>query len=658
MRVLPKLLFLCFLGISPSCFSSNIWEAGELTYPNNETEISAFINTSGNTQLQAVLCAKDSTNAYRFTLLLPNKLDSDSVIKVTIKTDELEVEAYAEVSGNSLDIQIDENLMLSIPDSSKLTLSFDKEDAAYLGIPSSIDVNMHGADMTIRNVASECTALCLDNGFKCNYPLLSSLLWPRDKYRDVSVDDVDDLCSSMIVPGYYKFTPTKSCKLALDRFYKKEGEGPLSYVHKLFKDKNSAFQQYVKSWNEAVALCPYSALDLPVTASDKEWYLILYSLIGKNPVREFPSSYYAVKKYTADPTTLIYDIDNRYEMELLKYSSVLFRRVKGSVSAVNAVEKALKVWSDFYRQLGSALPSIQQAQAIRPVVYREMMLRVWNLAGKPMGLKILPKNLFKQGTNGRPVTKEPLERQCSFFEGSGGDQFYFASEECIKGFNDYMRTSPLNSKLYKDVVKSWNEFSSNWAASQFYTDGIDDAVGEHPQANLALTIMSLFKLYGFGDYFLVRECISSRDADICEYELHKAYSTYSKEYNYRLDSISNVSEKDGKKLNELNELWLNYYHNLELYMKDLVHRNIVPMWRAEFAMAMACIIQTSAILNFPYDREELPDLSKDDSDDEIVTTNSQGKKLTFEQDHYSDPDGLDENQDDIDVIDEDVIIPE
>lgn len=654
MRFLSYLSFLLLAGSVQVSQAANIWEAGELTYPNNETEISAFINTEGNTQLQAVLCTKDSTNSYRFTLLLPEKLDSDSVIKVIIKTDDNEVEAYAEVSGNSMDIQIDESLMLSIPDSTKMTLSFDKDDADYLKIPAAIEVNMHGADMTIRNVASECTALCLGNGFKCNYPLLSSLLWPRDQYRNVQIDDIDDLCTTAVMPGYFKFTPTKSCKLALDRFYKKEGVGPLSYVYKIFKDKNSIFQQYVKNWNEAVALCPYSALDLPVTASDKEWYLILYSLVGKNHIREFPSSYYSVKKYTDDPTTLIYDIDNRYEMELLKYSSVLYRRVKGSVSAVNAVEKALKTWQDFYRQLVSALPSIHQAQAVRPVVYREMMLRVWNLAGKPTGLKILPENMFRQGTNGRPVTTEPLETQCSFFEGSGGDQFFFASEDCIKGFNDYMRTSPLNSKLYQNVVDSWNKFASNWAASQFYTDGIDDAVGEHPQANLALTIMSLFKLYGFGDYFLLRECISSRDADICGYEQHKAYSTYTKEFNNRLDSITNASDKDGSKLNALNELWLDYYHNLEEYLKDLVQRNIIPLWRAEFAKAIACVVQTNAILNFPYDREEFPQLS---DDEEFEGTDSAGKRFTLEQNKLTTPDVIEPDQDE-DVIDDDIIIPE
>ena len=167
-------------------------------------------------------------------------------------------------------------------------------------------------------------------------------------------------------------------------------------------------------------------------------------------------------------------------------------------------------------------------------------------------------------------------------------------------------------------------------------------------------MMSLFKIYGFGDYFLLRECISSRDADICGYEQHKAYGTYSKEFNNRLDSITNVSDKDGSQLNALNELWLDYYHNLEEYLKDLVQRNVIPLWRAEFAKALACVVQTNAILNFPYDREEFPELS---SDEEFEGTDSSGKHFTLEQDHSKTPDEIIPQQDE-DIIDDDIIIPE
>ena len=181
MRSLSYLFVLTALTYSTNS-NAAMWAAGDLTYANGETEVSAFVNAPGDTQLQAVLCSKNSQNNYRFTLLLPKKLDSDSVIKVNVKTDELNVEEYGEVSGNSLDLQMDETLLLAIPDSTKLSLVFDKEDAEYLGIPATIDVSMSGADMTLRNVASECTALCIGNDFKCNFPLLSSLLWPQDRY--------------------------------------------------------------------------------------------------------------------------------------------------------------------------------------------------------------------------------------------------------------------------------------------------------------------------------------------------------------------------------------------------------------------------------------------------------------------------------------------
>lgn len=629
MRLFQYFTALLLTVISTLVSATSMWEAGQLTYPNGETEVSAFVNTPSDTQLQVVLCTNNSANDYRFTLLLPKKLDVDTVIKVVIKTDDQTAEEYAEISGNSLDIQVDEKMLLSMPSSPVMTFNFDEEDASFLGIDPVIEVNMSGADFTIRNVASQCTAFSLNKGYKANAPLLSALLWPVNRFEQVDEESIDDLCSTLIRSNVYKFNFTDSCKLALDRFYKKEGVGPLSFINKIFNEKESNFIKYQKAWNEAVSLSPYSALNLPVHADDKEWYLVLYSMVSKRKIREFPNSYYSIKHYESDPTTLVYDVDNRYEMEMLKYSAVLFRRVRGSVSAVNAVEKALKYWQEFYRELTATLPSIEQAQAVRPIVYRSMLMRVWNLAGKPEGLKLIPENIFRQGTGGKTLTSEPLEAKCSFFDGSNGEQFYFASDECIKSVDDYMRTSPLKTKLYKDVEYNWNRFSSNWVVSPFYNDSIDDAVGEHPQANLALAIMSMFKIYGFGDYFLVREEISSRDADICGYELHKLYNIYSKEFNYRLDSISNVSDEDGKKLNELNTKWLDYYKSLEVYLKDLVDKGLIPLWRADFVKSVAIVIQTNALLNFPYDRAELPDISLKE-DDYVDETTRDGEKMSIE----------------------------
>ena len=86
MRSLSYLFVLTALTYSTNS-NAAMWAAGDLTYANGETEVSAFVNAPGDTQLQAVLCSKNSQNNYRFTLLLPKKLDSDSVIKVNVKTD-------------------------------------------------------------------------------------------------------------------------------------------------------------------------------------------------------------------------------------------------------------------------------------------------------------------------------------------------------------------------------------------------------------------------------------------------------------------------------------------------------------------------------------------------------------------------------------------
>ena len=167
----------------------------------------------------------------------------------------------------------------------------------------------------------------------------------------------------------------------------------------------------------------------------------------------------------------------------------------------------------------------------------------------------------------------------------------------------------------------------------------------------------MFKLYGFGDYFLLRECISSRDMDICGYEAHKAYYTYSKEYKYRLESITNVSDEDGKNLNDLNELWLDYYHTLDDYLDELVDKGYLPQWRASFVKGLACIIQTTALLNFPYDRAELPDVSlKNDTNMDGDVIDEKGNKMTIEQDKNQDYQEDDDYDPDADV-DDDIILP-
>ena len=325
MFIIKLLAFVLSLTAISSVYAANMWDSGELTYPSGETEISAFVNSDGNTQLQAVLCSKGGQGDYRFTLLLPKELDYDSVIKVTIKTDELVTES------------------------------------------------MSGADLTLRNVASKCTALCISNNYKCNYPILSSLLWPYDNFEHISIEDIDSLCTKRIGPHLYKFNNSESCTIALDRFYKKHGIGPLSYIEKLFNGQNSSYKKYIKAWNKAVLMGPTITITPDVNADMSDWYLTLYALAGKRKLQEIPNSFYSIKESEGDPTTLVYDIDNRYEMEALKYSSVLYRRMRGSVNTLNAVDSALKYWAEFYRELSSALPNIPLAQALKPVIYRRML---------------------------------------------------------------------------------------------------------------------------------------------------------------------------------------------------------------------------------------------------------------------------------------------
>ena len=241
------------------------------------------------------------------------------LIKVTIKTDELVTEEYAEVAGNSLDLQIDPRLLLALPDTPKMEIVFDEEEAEYLGVPSTLEISMSGADLTLRNVASKCTALCISNNYKCNYPILSSLLWPYDNFEHISIEDIDSLCTKRIGPHLYKFNNSESCTIALDRFYKKHGIGPLSYIEKLFNGQNSSYKKYIKAWNKAVLMGPTITITPDVNADMSDWYLTLYALAGKRKLQEIPNSFYSIKESEGDPTTLVYDIDNRYEMQALQY---------------------------------------------------------------------------------------------------------------------------------------------------------------------------------------------------------------------------------------------------------------------------------------------------------------------------------------------------
>lgn len=588
--------------------ASPVWEAGELTYPDGESELSAFINleSPANTQLQAVMCTKNTGYAYRFTLLLPGgSVRANRIIQVRVGSDTLSSSVYAEISGNSLEFQIDQDIFVSLSCSLGFTLNFEPEDAKLLGVAEQVEIPMAGAEAAVRKVAAECTALCLNSSYQCELPLVSAVLWPGDFFKDrYSAGDLDRLCTYRKQERYW-FNNTPGCRLALDRFYRDRGIGPLSFLRNIFFKEGSHFSAYEKLWNQAVQKAPSGILKPEVYADSREWYLALYSLAGTRLLGDFPRSRAEILKYREDPTTLVYDIENRYELESLKYVSVLLRRLRGSVQAIQTVEQSLREWHEFYREFATALPLIKQAQALRPLVYRQMLMRVWRLAGSPGGISLKPENAFHQGSGGKTITGELLESNCSFFDGAGGDQFFFASDACVRGVGQDLTRLGLKNERFGALLQAWDEFSAEWRKSVFFSESIDDAVGEHPRSGAALALLSLFRIYGFGDYFLLRQCLASRDQDICGYESDRAYTSYQQELLNRISAIAAVSPEDASELMRLDRLWRGYYTALGSYVDSLEAAGKIPSWRGSFVKGTATVTETNALLSLNYERDEL-----------------------------------------------------
>jgi hypothetical protein len=594
-------------AVALSCAAGPMWEAGELNYSDEEAEVSAFVNTEHNTQLQTVLCALNTGYSYRFTLLLPQAVNNDMVIQAGVKSDTLNSKVYAEASGNSLEFQIDQALIISLRDSPMLEFTFSKQDAALLGLPEKMSVPMTGSDLTMRKVASECTALCLTKDYSCDKPLISSILWPQSGFSKYpGQGDLEALCTDFKA-GHFSFNNSSGCRFGLDRFYARHGVGPLSFLDEIFNREGSHFDRYVKLWNSAASQVQGAEPTDDVKADGREWYLSLYALSGAHKVRQLPQSYFDILKFDGDPTTFLYDTDNRYELEQLKYTSVLAKRYHSSFKASADFEEALKEWSEFYHEFCSALPQGREAQALRPLVYRTMLLRIWHLAGMPEGVILRSKNAFRQGINGRTVSGDYLESVCSFFDGEGGSEYFYASDQCVKGVFADLGGNGFKNAAFDDVVAKWDAFSKAWRDSVFFNDNVDDAVGTTPRAKLTLSLLSLYKIYGFGDYFLMRQCIASRDPDICSYENARYYRNYEQELANRLESISAVSSSDAAELGKANELWKRYYEALCSYVDSLELQGLVPAWRASLVKGMAAVQQTNALLNLSYDREELPD---------------------------------------------------
>ena len=180
-----------------------------------------------------------------------------------------------------------------------------------------------------------------------------------------------------------------------------------------------------------------------------------------------------------------------------------------------------------------------------------------------------------------------------------------------------LKNSDFINDEYRVLREKWDEYAKEWRQSMFYSDSVDDAAGEHLLAGLSLPMLSAYKIYGFGDYFLLRDCISSRDKDICSFEERSLYHTYLLELNNRLAAIDAVSKEDALELKALSDKWQVFYEELDKYLKSLVEKHKIPAWRAYTVKGVAAIMQTNAVLNAPYYKEELPDISLDSFDGDV-----------------------------------------
>ncbi len=593
-----------------------MWEAGRLDYPDGSAEVAAFVNTGGDSQLQLVLCTKNEPQEYRISLLLPISYTFGHIFEVRLEFDGQSALAYAELSGNSLEFTLDSSVLMAWMQSPNLTLIFKEEDAKLLNLPGTLEVPMTGGSLAMSKVASECTALCLNHNFNCRKSLLSGMLWPQRGFNRDGFFEVDRLCTKSNGRGGYSFDLNEGCKSALDRFYLREGPGPLSFWRELMANEQGSYQNYVKKWNRAVSMMANAPVGPQAYADDSEWYLSLYSLAGTRELSDFPQSFYEIKNHGDDPTTLVYDIEDRYELEALKYTAVLMRRNSTSLTAQTALDDALHDWVEFYRELSYLQPPVRSALALRPIIYRAMLLRIWRMAGMPQGLTITPEFAFVQGTGGKTVTNEELEKKCSYFEGLRRDQFFLPTPDCLRTIEMGIRHHGFKNSYFDKMTQKWEDFYQSWVQSPFYDGSSEDVSEASMHAGLALTMLSLYRIYGFGDYFLLRSCISTRDGDICSFESLKAERTLQHEFQNKLASVRAVSSVDGQLLNALQQKWLAYQDALSAFLDHQVTRSMLPLWRAEFVKAVSAMVQTDVIINAPY-KEEMPDLTVDGAEDDF-----------------------------------------
>lgn len=599
--LLTLLLFIC---ISANASSSNyMWEAGRIDYSKDLSEVAAYVNGKHKTQLQVVLCSQGDLQNYRLSLLLPNTYDLNTILQVQLSYDGNNSTYYAEVNGNIIDFQVDNSTFLALCSSPNLDIIFKEDDAKALDLPKVLSISMLGADYMIKKVAAECVILCVDNKFSCQAPLVSSILWPLTSFNKDSYD-LDDICTKPFKSSYI-FNPSDKCKAKLDEFYNKEGKGPLSFLYKLFHEQGSSYIKFKEQWNDLVnTIAQEHDNKNDLLISDEDWYILLYSFVGNRNLINYPKSYHEIINYRSDPTTLLYNIDSRYEMEALKYTSVLNKRLKGSLNNIKQLEQVLSFHQDFYRDFINLLPQIPQAQALRPLVYRQMLLRLWLLSGSPDVLDVSSMDTVIQGTNNQTLTNQSIEKKCAGFEGIRGDEYFQDSNQCSQAIHSALRDGGFINGLYANVQDAWALYKSEFEKSVFYTKVDDLSFKQSVFGVNSLNMISILKVYGFGDYFLLRGCIITKDDDICSFEKHKAYESYTNEFRNKFSAIASISIEDANSLKYISKLYDDYVEKLNVYIKYLLSANKISYWQAQFVLACAATAQTDILLNIPYYQDQ------------------------------------------------------
>ncbi len=409
------------------------------------------------------------------------------------------------------------------------------------------------------------------------------------------------------------FVLSEQCRLALDQVYARTGAEALSYLRELFYEPAGSYQRYATLWRTVMADAARMDFESPKEATERlervgktlpdyDYYLALYTLFssGHEQLVQYPQSYYDLMHLGSDPATFLYAMDNRYELETVKYASVLVRRLTGFITPRRNVEEALTAWWSFYQELCALLPPLVRAQSLRPVLYRQMLMRLWRQAGYPQALHLRPEYAFVQGRHGRIVTGESLEAKCSIFEGSNNDQFFFSSPECHDIVTTDMRLLGYYNEDLRAVWRNWSAYVNAWRKSPFADNTQSDSAVGNVEANLDLTLLSLYKTYGFGDYYLLRKCISSRDSDICAYETFKNKESYQSDLRKSIASIAKVSRREARSLSELHRLWQRYYDSLCTFTNNLVERGMLSPWRAPFVQGVAVTAQAEVMGNSLY----------------------------------------------------------